>query len=267
MVDDYVNIKHGRSKPSYAHPVMEEMLAETYGVMCIHEDARRVAGGRHGEADQAREARGPGSVAEPGDAAVRDQGVRRAAARRGVVTASKLTLENGFSVTARRRTTRCGPTTAGKRCRNSTRRRTSWPSALSLPQEAPTCAELAPWLGADEDVAYLLGLLVGDGCLTGSGIDHRDGHEAAPRRSLVAWLAERLPDVARCTSTSHVRSWYINLSRPELAERGRARQPQDATASFPRDARPEGEGDEQEACPGADLPLPRRPCGQPSWRD
>ncbi len=39
MVDDYVNIKHGRAQPSYAHPVMEEVLAETYGVMCIHEDA------------------------------------------------------------------------------------------------------------------------------------------------------------------------------------------------------------------------------------
>ena len=40
MVDDYVNIKHGRKKPTYAHPVMQEVLAESYGVMCIHEDVR-----------------------------------------------------------------------------------------------------------------------------------------------------------------------------------------------------------------------------------
>jgi hypothetical protein len=40
MVDDYVDIKHGRAKPHYAHPVMEEVLSETYGVMCIQEDVR-----------------------------------------------------------------------------------------------------------------------------------------------------------------------------------------------------------------------------------
>jgi DNA polymerase-3 subunit alpha len=42
MVDDYVNIKHGRAKPSYVHPVMEEVLAETYGVMCYQEQVMRV---------------------------------------------------------------------------------------------------------------------------------------------------------------------------------------------------------------------------------
>src|SRR5579885_1012269 len=40
LVDAYINCKHGRERPAYAHPVMEEILAETYGVMCIHEDAR-----------------------------------------------------------------------------------------------------------------------------------------------------------------------------------------------------------------------------------
>ena len=37
MVDAYVNCKHGREKPSYPHPVMEEILAETYGVMVYQE--------------------------------------------------------------------------------------------------------------------------------------------------------------------------------------------------------------------------------------
>ena len=31
MVDAYVNRKHGREKPVYAHPIMEEILGETYG--------------------------------------------------------------------------------------------------------------------------------------------------------------------------------------------------------------------------------------------
>ena len=32
MVDAYVNRKHGREKPVYPHPVMEEILGETHGV-------------------------------------------------------------------------------------------------------------------------------------------------------------------------------------------------------------------------------------------
>jgi DNA polymerase-3 subunit alpha len=37
LVDEYINCKHGFKKPSYAHPVMEEILAETYGVMVYQE--------------------------------------------------------------------------------------------------------------------------------------------------------------------------------------------------------------------------------------
>ena len=42
MVEDYVNRKHGREKPTYQHPVMEEILAETYGVMVYQEQVMRI---------------------------------------------------------------------------------------------------------------------------------------------------------------------------------------------------------------------------------
>jgi DNA polymerase-3 subunit alpha len=42
LVDAYVNRKHGREQPVYAHPVMEEVLAETYGVMVFQEDVMRI---------------------------------------------------------------------------------------------------------------------------------------------------------------------------------------------------------------------------------
>jgi DNA polymerase-3 subunit alpha len=42
MVDAYVNRKHGREKPSYPHPVMEEILGETYGVMVFQEQVMRI---------------------------------------------------------------------------------------------------------------------------------------------------------------------------------------------------------------------------------
>jgi DNA polymerase-3 subunit alpha len=42
MVDVYVNCKHGREKPSYAHPVMEEVLGTTHGVMVYQEQVMRI---------------------------------------------------------------------------------------------------------------------------------------------------------------------------------------------------------------------------------
>jgi DNA polymerase-3 subunit alpha len=42
MVDAYVNRKHGREKPTYQHQVMEEILAETYGVLVYQEQCMRV---------------------------------------------------------------------------------------------------------------------------------------------------------------------------------------------------------------------------------
>jgi len=37
MVDDYIQVKHGLKAPVYKHPVMEEVLAETHGVMVYQE--------------------------------------------------------------------------------------------------------------------------------------------------------------------------------------------------------------------------------------
>ena len=42
MVDEYVECKHGRKKPVYQHPVMEEVLSETYGVMVYQEGLMRI---------------------------------------------------------------------------------------------------------------------------------------------------------------------------------------------------------------------------------
>ncbi len=42
MVDAYINRKHGREQPDYEHPVMEEILAETHGVMVYQEQVMRI---------------------------------------------------------------------------------------------------------------------------------------------------------------------------------------------------------------------------------
>jgi DNA polymerase-3 subunit alpha len=42
MVEAYVNRKHGREQPVYPHPVMQEILAETYGIMVYQEQVMRI---------------------------------------------------------------------------------------------------------------------------------------------------------------------------------------------------------------------------------
>jgi DNA polymerase III subunit alpha len=42
MVDAYINCKHGREKPSYPHPILQEILAETHGIMVYQEQIMRI---------------------------------------------------------------------------------------------------------------------------------------------------------------------------------------------------------------------------------
>jgi len=42
MVEDYIQVKHGRKQAHYEHEVMEEILAETHGVMVYQEQVMRI---------------------------------------------------------------------------------------------------------------------------------------------------------------------------------------------------------------------------------
>ncbi len=42
MVDEYIQVKHGRKKAEYPHPVMKEILEETHGVMVYQEQVMRI---------------------------------------------------------------------------------------------------------------------------------------------------------------------------------------------------------------------------------
>ncbi|MHB8902444.1 MAG: helix-hairpin-helix domain-containing protein, partial [Thermoguttaceae bacterium] len=42
MVDDYIEVKHGRKQAAYLHPVMKEILGETNGVMVYQEQVMRI---------------------------------------------------------------------------------------------------------------------------------------------------------------------------------------------------------------------------------
>src|SRR5260221_14762024 len=42
MVDEYVDVKHGRKHATYPHPVMKDVLEETHGVMVYQEQVMRI---------------------------------------------------------------------------------------------------------------------------------------------------------------------------------------------------------------------------------
>lgn len=66
MVDQYIDCKHGRAKPVYPHPLLENTLRETYGVILYQEQVMQcasvLAGYTLGEADILRRAMGKKKV-------------------------------------------------------------------------------------------------------------------------------------------------------------------------------------------------------------
>lgn len=61
-IPQYIAIKHGRQKPTYLHPILEPILAETYSIACYQEQvmqiARDFAGFTMGQADELRKVMG-----------------------------------------------------------------------------------------------------------------------------------------------------------------------------------------------------------------
>ncbi len=66
MVDQYIDCKHGRKTPVYPHPLLENVLKETYGVILYQEQVMQcaavLAGYTLGEADMLRKAMGKKKV-------------------------------------------------------------------------------------------------------------------------------------------------------------------------------------------------------------
>lgn len=93
MVEDFINCKHGRQEIEYIHPLLENILKETYGVVLYQEQVMKVASDladfSMGEADVLRRAMGKKKVQEL--MAQRDKFINGAAGHNiDKVTAEKL---------------------------------------------------------------------------------------------------------------------------------------------------------------------------------
>ncbi len=212
LIPSYCDRKHGREPVPQVHPLMDGILAETYGIMCIHEDTRiAMADGSEKAIKQIRKGDWVHSL-NPATRRFEPRECHGCAPTRreeGI----ELTLANGFCVTLTKDhkvLTHDGFKEAG-----------SLDPACDLvavgidtPQQKASHRHLAPWLGDDESVAYLIGTLVGDGCLSRSGCTIATGREN-DHLALCRWLDEKLPTL-RQHGYFHGRSWYLNLSNPEL---------------------------------------------------
>ena len=212
LIPTYCNRKHGKEPVPNVHPIMDQILAETYGIMCIHEDARiSMADGTEKPIKFVRRGDRVHSLNRETNRFEIKECHGCGPTRRGAGV--RIVLENGFSVTLtedHKVYTYDGMKEAGKLDAETD----LITVARHLPPEQSPGRHLAPWLGADADVAYLLGSLIGDGCLTGSGIALATGREE-DHHHLVQWMRERLPSL-RVHEYFHGRSWYASLSHPQL---------------------------------------------------
>ncbi len=83
MLEDYIKRKHGESKVTFPHPLLEECLKETYGVIVYQEQVMRIAqllaGYTLGQADELRKAMGKkiAAMMEKHDAKFNTQAVEK----------------------------------------------------------------------------------------------------------------------------------------------------------------------------------------------
>jgi intein/homing endonuclease len=74
--------------------------------------------------------------------------------------------------------------------------------------------KLASWLGSNTDVAYLIGHLVGDGCLTSSSLAIAAGSKLDAHK-LQKWINVKLPKI-KTRIYKHCRCYYVGISCGEL---------------------------------------------------
>jgi intein/homing endonuclease len=206
MHDEYCDRKNG--KKSYEiHPLLVPFLGRTYGVLCIHEDTLIALG-------DGREI--PIKSIKAGD---RVHSLNRSTneievkechgcAPTRVCNGIKITLENGMSVTLTPDHKVLTP--GGMRPVETLTDGDLVAVSYNVSQKDCIDEDLAPWLGSNIDIAYLLGLLSGDGSINKNTITISTGIKENHDR-IMEYLQTAFP-VLNLHEYFHCRSWYVTLS-------------------------------------------------------
>lgn len=208
----YLRRASGQETPTPLHPLLAETFKKTYGIMCFHGDTRVAMA--DGSEKPIRDVRvGDRVVAcrwPEKHAQIRDVLWQGATRRQDGV---RITLENGFALTVTPDHKIYG--WGGKVEAGSLRVGDLVATGHHLPTDSHKSEGLAPWLGTDQNVAYFLGQVCGDGSMLSSGCRLCAG-SLANRKKLEQWLAKHLPGL-RVTPLFSTRAWYLQISSPELA--------------------------------------------------
>jgi DNA polymerase-3 subunit alpha len=208
----YAVRKRGDEKVSYIDPRLEQFLAETYGVVCIEENQKiSMADGSLKPIKEIRRGEMVSSFdLEDNNKAVIEEvhGVRPTRFEKGLNIllgdGSKLTLTKDHKVLTCRGYVEAQHLDPEKDL-------VATPSYLRTNQNPRSLNQ--EWLGADKNLAYLLGQMTGDGSLTSNNITISTG-TPENHRKLAEFIKRNLKLVTN--EYFHCRSWYIGLSNPEL---------------------------------------------------
>jgi len=208
-IPDFIAGKHGRKVPSYIHPKLEPILAETYGIACLR------GGTPVWYADGTMK---PIENVQAGDKILTfDKGVVRPGVAAKVWPSGKkkllrITLSTGTVIECsedHRFPTPAGDVIARELHVNSAYKRRStylYSEPRSMLFEAWTLPCTQPGWEIGEDRAYLLGMLVGDGSLKPSSkticCESRQNADELARRFRTAFGA-------RTTVYHNTRAWYV----------------------------------------------------------
>ena len=198
------------------HPVLLEVLEDTYGVICYHEDTLiSMADGSHKPIREVNHGDMVHSVDLTGSPRVKHIVVLGCAPTK-ISDGLRIVLDNGYDVIV----------TPDHKiyCWDGYKRacELSIDDLVAVPNELPSHSsnsdfvDFTDWLGDSEDCAYLIGLLLGDGCTSSTSISICAGSlEAA--QCLEEWISNNIHLTTRIYF--HCRSYYIAIHNQEKIDR------------------------------------------------
>ena len=210
FIPDFASKKHGKTTISYPHEKLRKITSSTYSIICYQEDT--LISLANGSEKPIKEIQ-VGDLVHSLNPSTNKIEARKCcgAAFTRCGDGIKLELENGYKLTVT-------PdheilTFYGMKKAEDL---DTLNDLIACPILTPSIGDqkdIAPWLGSDINVAYLLGQLTGDGCC-GVSCAISCGYNKNCIK-IQKWIFQNLP-LLNTTKYFHGRSWHLGVHCPEL---------------------------------------------------